>query len=169
MRFFSFLLTAGMLILLFSGCAHEKYGEFTVQAINTVAGVSAGMSKNGELLVLARNDDRQAVFISENRVGQEKIFSCSDAPLIYVAVHFFGQKNTSVLRISLPAKEIKLKNYRFKEIGGNIMYNGKKVWIMELKEVSADGKALRVVFETEGQHGRKTGTYYPETNTLTVR
>ena len=163
------LMASGILFALFSGCAYEKYGEYTVQAINTVSGVSAGMSKDGDLLVLARDDDRQAVFISGNRADQEKILSCSNAPILYVAVHFFGKKNTSVLRIELPAKGKKLKFYRYREIGDKLFRDGKKVWIMDVKEVSPDGKELRVLFETEGQHGRQIGTYYPETNMLMVR
>lgn len=163
------LISAGVLIALFSGCAHEKYGKFTVQAINTVSGVSAGMSKDGELLVLSREDDRQAISVPGNRADQEKLFSCSEAPLIYLSVHLFGRKNTSIVRIELPAKGKQLKFYRYREVGNSLIHNGRKVWIMELKEVSPDGKELRVSFETEGLHGRKTGTYYPETNTISVR
>lgn len=163
------LIFTGLVILLFSGCAHEKYGDYTVQAINTVSGVSAGMNKKGDLLVLSRNEERQAVYVPENRIDQEKLFSCSEAPLIYVSAHFFGKKNTSILRIELPEKGKNLKFYRYSEVGNNLHCNGKKIWIMDLKEVSPDGKELRVTFETEDQHGRKTGTYYPATNTLSVR
>ena len=163
------LFAAGFLILLGTGCAHEKYGKFTVQAINTAAGVSAGMSQNGELLVLSKDDQRQAIYVSGSRTGQVEIFSCQEAPLFFVKVHFFGKKNTSILRVELPAKTEDLKFYRYREVGNGITLNGKKVWIMDLKEVSPDGRELRVAYEVQDQHGRKTGTYYPETNTLTVR
>ena len=164
-----FFLTVGFLLAFGSGCTHEKYGKFTVEAINTASGVAAGMSEDGELVVMSRDDQRQAIFISGSRADQLKIYSCESAPYFYIAVHLFGKKNTSILKVVLPPKGTNLKFYTFKEVGDKVKLNGKKVWIVGLKEVSPDGKELRVLYEVEDLHGRKTGTYYPETNTLSVR
>lgn len=155
--------------MFFIGCAHEKYGKFSIQVINTVSGVSGGMSKKGDLFVISRDDERQAIYVSGSRSGPEKIFNCSNAPLIYIAVPFFGKKHTSILRVELPAKNKSLKYYRYREVGNNLMIGGKKVWIINLREVSPDGRELRVDYEVQDQYGRKRGTYYPATNTITAQ
>lgn len=169
MKKFLLFLTAGLLLAFGAGCTHEKYGKFSIDAINTASGVAAGMSEDGELLVMSRDDQRQAIFISGSRADQLKIYSCESAPFLYIAVHFFGKKNTSILKVELPPKGTNLKFYSFKEVGNKVKLNGKKVWLVGLKEVSPDGKELRVLYEVEDMHGRKTGTYYPETNILSVR
>ena len=160
---------AVMTAVLMMGCAHEKYGDYSVQAVNTKTGISAGMSKNGELLVLVRDDQRQAIYVPNNRIGEVHLFNATEAPVIYAKLNLFGRKNCSVLKIDLPPRGTDLKFYRHKEIGKSIFWRGKKAWIVDLKEVSPDGKTLRVVFDVENDHKRRTGNYSPISNVLTVR
>ncbi len=154
--------------LLAAGCTHVKYGEFEIEAVNTTAGVSAGISKDGELLILEKGDERQAIYLTPNRMGPVKLFNCQEAPLLYAGVTFFGKKGISILRIELPPKNAQLKFYRHREIGTNATFHGKKAWIMELKDVSPTGKKLWVTFEVPGIQGRKTGTFDPSINEITV-
>ena len=156
-------------VLFAAGCTYEKFGEFEVPAINTVAGVSAGMNRAGDLFVLCRDDQRQAVHIPDRRTGELRIFNCADAPLFFVKTHFFGKKTVAILKIELPAKGTDLKFYRYKEIGENVTWGGKKAWIVDLKSVSPDGKQLQIVFEVAGEQGRRTGFYYPATNQIMAR
>jgi hypothetical protein len=162
-------LFACLIALLPVGCAHEKYGEYSVQAVNTETGISAGMSLNGELLVLVRNDERQAIYIPTNRVGEVQFFNCTEAPVLYVKINLFGKKGCSVLKVNLPAKGTDLKFYRHREIGKSITWKGYKAWIVDVKEVSPDGKTLRVTFDVENELKRRTGTYNPGSNVLTVK
>ena len=157
-----------LISLLLIGCAHEKYGEYSVQAINTKTGISAGMSKSGELLVLVRNDDRQAIYIPNNRFGEVEFFNCTEAPVMYVKVNLVGKKGCSILKIELPAKGTDLKYYRHKEVGKRISWKGKKAWIIDLKEASPDGKTLRVTFDIENDRKRRTGNYNPVSNIITA-
>lgn len=169
MKRFLVLLAACMIGVFQIGCAHEKYGEYSVQAVNTKTGIASGMTKNGELLVLARDDHRQAIYIPNNRIGNVQLFNCSDAPVMYVKVHLFGRKSCSILQVNLPDRQTDLKYYRHREVGNKVTWQGKKVWIIDLKEVSPDGKTLRVTFDVENEHKRRTGDYSPASNVLTVR
>ena len=157
-----------LISLFLIGCAHEKYGEYSVQAINTNSGVSAGMSKNGELLVLVRDDNRQAIYIPTNRFGEVQIFNCTEAPVMYVKINLYGKKGCSILKIELPAKGTDLKYYRHKEIAKSITWQSKKAWIVDVKEVSPDGKTLRVTFDVENERKRRTGNYNPVSNIITA-
>ena len=151
------------------GCAHEKYGEFSIDVVNTVSGVSAGMSKDGKLLVMSKDDQRQAVFISGSRTEQVQLFNCSKAPKIFAKVQFFGRKGISILCIDLPDRKMDLKFYRHREVGNDLTVNGKKAWILDLREVSPNGRELRIVYEVQGERERKTGTYNLSTNSIMVR
>ena len=162
-------LFAGVTAILLMGCAHEKYGEYTVQAVNTETGISAGMSLNGELLVLVRGDERQAIYVPNNRVGEVQFFNCTEAPVLYVKINLFGKKGCSILKVNLPAKGTDLKFYRHREIGKSLTWQGNKAWIVDVKEVSPDGKSLRVTFDVENELKRRTGTYKPSSDTLTVK
>ena len=157
-----------LISLFLIGCAHEKYGEYSVQAINTNSGVSAGMSKNGELLVLVRDDNRQAIYIPNNRFGEVQVFNCTEAPVMYVKINLYGKKGCSILKIELPAKGTDLKYYRHKEIAKSITWQSKKAWIVDVKEVSPDGKTLRVTFDVENERKRRTGNYNPVSNIITA-
>ncbi|MBE6404637.1 MAG: hypothetical protein E7040_01285 [Lentisphaerae bacterium] len=163
------LLSACMIGAFQIGCAHEKYGEYSVQAINSKTGIASGMTKNGELLVLERDEQRQAIYIPNNRVGDVQIFNCSEAPVMYVKINLFGRKHCSILRVELPARKTDLKYYRHREVGNNVTWKGKKAWIIDLKEVSPDGKSIRVVFDVENDHKRRTGDYFPASNVLSDR
>ncbi|MBQ7404666.1 MAG: hypothetical protein IJW05_14650, partial [Lentisphaeria bacterium] len=87
--------------LLAAGCTHVKYGEFEVEAVNTVAGVSAGMSKDGEHLVLERGEQRQAIYIPGSVTEPIKVYSCQEAPLLFARIFYFGRKGAAVLRVEL--------------------------------------------------------------------
>ena len=162
-------LFAGLIAILLMGCSHEKYGEYTVQSVNTVTGISAGMSENGELLVLVRGDERQAIYVPNNRVGEVQFFNCTEAPVLYVKINLFGKKGCSILQVDLPAKGTELKFYRHREVGKSLTWQNNKAWIVDVKEVSPDGKTLRVTFDVGNELKRRTGTYNPSSNVLTVK
>ena len=154
--------------LLAAGCTHVKYGEFEVEAVNTVAGVSAGMSKDGEHLVLERGEQRQAIYIPGSVTEPIKVYSCQEAPLLFARIFYFGRKGAAILRVELPPKRTDLKFYRYREIGADVTFQGKKAWIMDLKEVYPSGNKLRITFEAVGMQGRKTGIYDPAANEITA-
>lgn len=147
------------------GCLSDPYGVFEIEAVNTVTGVSAGCKDNA--IILTREDRRQVINVSTT-ADEIKLFNSTDAPVIYGKVHFFGEKGISILKISLPEKDLDLNRYLYQEIGTEAEYNGKKVNIIDLKEVSPDGKRLSVTFVVRGIYERISGSFYPETQTITV-
>lgn len=150
---------AGFLVL--TGCVTDPYRNFEAELRNIPAGVVAGMVDN--CIVMKRGEERQVISISHSADGI-RLMNCADAPLIYVKMNFLGSKGVNILKIELPPKEEKLNRYFYRQIDVSAAKIGEKtVQIVNLKEVSPDGKSLEVEYIIPGIYDRKTGVLDVET------
>ena len=151
--------------LLAAGCAVDPYEDFEVDAVNSETKVSAGTKDS--CIILRRGDKRQVISVSSS-ADEIRLMNCPDAPVIYAKVHFTGSKYCSILKIDLPPKDHQLCEYRFREFGNDARFQGKNAGILDVKEVSRDGKSVRVLFEIKGTGEQNTGNLNPESREITA-